>query len=86
MTFGWGESERVGIGSGFYTYAFATIFFYFFLASPFCVCQWLAVCLVCEAVSCFLKDENVAIYFYIHTIQLTLLVSKIAPFFFLCFA
>ena len=35
--------------------AFTFMLLLLFLASPFCVVQWLAICLVCEVVSCFLK-------------------------------
>ena len=34
-----------------------------------------------EAISFFCKDENIAIYVFIHIIQLTLIVCKITPFF-----
>ena len=40
------------------------------------------VCFGCEAISFFFKVENIAIYIFIHTIQLTLIVSKLHPFFF----
>ena len=44
------------------------------------------VCFGCEAISFFFCiAENIAIYLFIHTIQLTLIVCKITPFF-LCFA
>ena len=44
------------------------------------------VCFGCEAVSfVFVKPKNIAIYIFIHTIQLTLTVAKLHPFF-LCFA
>ena len=40
------------------------------------------VCFGCEAISFFFcKAENIAIYLFIHTIQLTLTVCKITPFF-----
>ena len=43
------------------------------------------VCFGCEAISFFFffcKAENIALYLFIHTIQLTLTVCKITPIFF----
>ena len=44
------------------------------------------VCFGCEAISFFFcKDENIALYLFIHTIQLTLTVFKITPILFCVF-
>ena len=60
------------------------VFYYFEQAHFVFVNGFLFVLFVKLLVVFFLKAENIAIYFYIHTIQPTLLVFKIAPFFVFC--
>ena len=63
--------------------------FYYFEQAHFVFVSGLLFFLFVKLLVVFEKLKNIAIYFYVHTIQPTLLVFKIAPFFFfffLCFA
>ena len=58
------------------------MFLYYFEQAHFVMSSGLLFILFMKLLVCFCKDENIVIYLFIHTIQLNLFNSKIAPFFF----